>query len=64
MIQATGHGHVVMSTGPFLQAELRVETGGKVNTYISGDEVALPVSLETMMRVQCAVMDVNRVKSS
>ncbi len=61
MIHAAEHGHMVMSTGPFLEFTIRDE-GGK--SYISGDDLAQPASHLTMqIRVQCPNwFDVNRVQ--
>lgn len=64
IVHAAEHGHVIMSTGPFLQAELRVEANGIVNKYISGDDVPIGNQPSKLwMRVQCPNwMDINRVQ--
>lgn len=60
MIHSAEHGHMVMTTGPFLQAEVRVD--GK--SYIAGEDVNLESKPATLwMRVQCPNwFDVNRVQ--
>ncbi len=64
MIFAVEHGRMVMTTGPFLQVQLRTEEHGKDAFYTCGDEVSLgdkPARL--WIRVQCPNwFDINRVQ--
>ena len=60
MIHAAEHGHMIMTSGPFLQAEVQVD--GK--NYIAGDNVSMQgKSGNLKIRVQCPNwMDINRVQ--
>lgn len=64
MVHAIQIGHMVMTTAPFLQAELRATVAGQSRKFISGDRVALGAnSAKLWIRVQCANWyDVNRVQ--
>ena len=64
MIHSAEHGHMVMTTGPFLQVELRVAEGAGVKSYTCGDDVRLGAAGATLwMKVQCPNwFDVNRVQ--
>ncbi len=64
MIHASEHGHLIMTTGPFLETELRIVRDGKPARYGVGEDVQLtrgPANL--WIRVQCPNwFDVNRVQ--
>ncbi|MFO1063715.1 MAG: CehA/McbA family metallohydrolase [Pirellulales bacterium] len=64
MVKASEQGRIIMSTAPFLQAEVRTGDAASMKRYISGDLVPLgkqPAKL--WMRVQCANWyDINRVQ--
>lgn len=67
MIHAAQHGHVVMSTGPFMEVQLSsesTENGGGQRTAGIGDELRLeqdPCRLH--VRIQCPNwLDINRVQ--
>lgn len=64
MIHASEHGHMVMTTGPFLETELRTGKGSAAKKYVCGEDVPLadnPAKL--WVRVQCPNwFDVNRVQ--
>lgn len=65
MIHSAEHGHTVMTTGPFLQAQVRVASDGKTESYISGDDVKLTEGRKAKLwvRVQCPNwFDINRVQ--
>ena len=64
MQRAIEAGHMVMTSAPFLQTELRTKLDGKSQTFIPGSSVSLggnPARL--WIRVQCANWyDINRVQ--
>lgn len=71
MIHSSEHGHMVMTSGPFLQAEVRTEENGETRRYISGDQISFEAlnqtgdgsSLKLWIRVQCPNwFDINRVQ--
>lgn len=64
MRQAIEGGHMVMSSAPFLQTELRATIDGKDQKAIPGSSVALgPNKARLWIRVQCANWyDINRVQ--
>jgi hypothetical protein len=64
MIHAAEHGHMIMTTGPFLEAQVRAKRDGKDEFYISGEDVTPGVSdLRVWVRVQCPNwFDINRVQ--
>ena len=64
MVHAIQIGHMVMSTAPFLQAEVRATISGQTRKFISGDRVPLGDNAARLwIRVQCANWyDVNRVQ--
>ncbi len=64
MIHAAEHGHLIMTTGPFLETQVRLQRDGKDEFYISGEDVALEgAEARIWVRVQCPNwFDVNRVQ--
>lgn len=64
MIHSSEHGHLTMTTGPFLEAEVRVGRGVTARRFISGDDVALGgTPAQLWIRVQCPNwFDINRVQ--
>ena len=66
MIHSAEHGHMVMTTGPFLQVALRVGDQGPDQLSIPGDDVRLQpgaAQAKLWIRVQCPNwFDVNRVQ--
>ena len=64
MIHAAEHGHMVMTTGPFLEAQVRLKRDGKDLYYSCGEDVVLSgESAKLWMCVQCPNwFDVNRVQ--
>ncbi len=64
IIHASEHGHLVMTTGPFLQTQLRVVGDGAAKVYGVGEDVPLGnADAKIWMRVQCPNwFDVNRVQ--
>lgn len=64
MIHASEHGHLIMTTGPFLQAEVRTESDAGTETFLSGDDVLLTDGRAKLwVRVQCPNwFDINRVQ--
>lgn len=64
MVHASEHGHLIMTTGPFLQAEVRVDVDGQPKRYISGEDVDVGERpLKLWVRVQCPNwFDINRVQ--
>ncbi|MEZ6136432.1 MAG: CehA/McbA family metallohydrolase [Pirellulaceae bacterium] len=60
MIHAAEHGHVIMTTGPFLDAAIEVDG----QRYISGEDIDMRGKTATVaIRVQCPNwFDVNRVQ--
>ena len=64
MQRAIEGGHMVMSTAPFLQTELRTMVDGKATKAIPGSTIALSTSpAKLWIRVQCANWyDINRVQ--
>ncbi len=64
MIHSAEHGHMIMTTGPFLEAEVRIERNGQVQRFVSGEDVELDSQGGRLwIRVQCPNwFDVNRVQ--
>jgi hypothetical protein len=64
MVHATEHGHVLMTTGPFMEVAFQAAQAGPHAKGIMGDDVAAPGGkAELHVRVQCANwMDINRVQ--
>lgn len=64
MVHAAEHGHMIMTTGPFLESQVRVQQDGTQQSYISGDDVPLGVTESKLwIRVQCPNwFDINRVQ--
>ncbi len=64
MIHASEHGHVVMTTGPFLETELRQGSGTTSKKFICGEDVRLDdKAAKLWIRVQCPNwFDINRVQ--
>lgn len=66
MIHAAEHGHLVMTTGPFLQVKLRTGSDNSVAEYAAGDNVKLSpeaAAPRLWIRVQCPNwFDINRVQ--
>lgn len=64
IVHAAEHGHVLMTTGPFMTVELTAAQGSKRSKGIMGDDVIAPGGEASLaVRVQCPNwMDVNRVQ--
>ncbi len=66
MIHSAEHGHLVMTTGPFLETKLRIESDGRVEEYISGEDAISKQdspAAKLWIRVQCPNwFDINRVQ--
>ena len=64
VVHTTEQGHVVMTTGPFLEVSLRPSASGDGPAVLPGDEVAPPGGKANLqVRVQCANwLDINRVQ--
>ncbi len=64
LIHSAEHGHMVMTTGPFLESQVRVRRDGADEYYTSGDDVAMQgQKAKLWMCVQCPNwFDVNRVQ--
>jgi len=64
IVHAAEHGHIVMSTGPFLQVDLQAAQQGPHSRGIPGDQVEAPAGKGSLhVRVQCANwLDINRVQ--
>lgn len=64
MIHVAEHGHMVMTTGPFLEAQVRTERAGKAEYYIAGEDVVVGTApAKVWIRVQCPNwFDINRVQ--
>jgi hypothetical protein len=66
MLHSAEHGHVIMTTGPFLETKLRLGAGTTRQEFIPGDDVELPADAgpaKLWIRVQCPNwFDVNRVQ--
>jgi hypothetical protein len=64
IVHAAEHGHVLMTTGPFMEVRLRAAEAGPHAAGIMGDDVVAPGGkAELHVRVQCPNwMDVNRVQ--
>lgn len=64
MVHAAEHGHVLMTTGPFMEVRLKAAQEGRRSTGTMGDDVVAPGGeAELHVRVQCPNwMDVNRVQ--
>ncbi len=63
MIHAAEHGHIVMSTGPFMEVSLRAAEGAQ-QAAIPGDDLRLQAdACRLHVRVQCPNwLDINRVQ--
>ncbi|HEX4129090.1 MAG TPA: CehA/McbA family metallohydrolase [Pirellulales bacterium] len=64
IVHAAEHGHIIMSTGPFLSVRATTAAAGKASTGIAGDELRAPGGKATLaVRVQCPNwFDVDRVQ--
>ena len=64
MVHTTEQGHVVMTTGPFMQVSLQPVNNGDALAVLPGDDVAVPDGKANLtVRVQCANwLDINRVQ--
>jgi hypothetical protein len=64
MVHAAEHGHIIMTTAPFLEVQVRTEVNGQPVRYISGEDVPLGDGTARLwVRVQCANWyDINRVQ--
>jgi hypothetical protein len=64
MVHAAEHGHVVMTTGPFMEVKFKAAQAGPHAEGTMGDDVSAPGGkAELHVRVQCSNwMDVNRVQ--
>ena len=64
MIHSAEHGHMVMTTGPFLETQVRLKRDGKDEYYTCGEDVAMQgQTAKLWMCVQCPNwFDVNRVQ--
>lgn len=64
VIHATEHGHIIMTTGPFLEVKLLAESDGQEQAFISGEDVRLTAGTAKLwVRVQCPNwFDINRVQ--
>lgn len=64
MVHAAEHGHVLITTGPFMEVRLEAAEGGPHGEGTMGDDVAAPGGkCRLHVRVQCPNwMDVNRVQ--
>jgi len=64
MVHAAERGHLVMSSGPFLEVEIRASGGGPDKPAIPGDDLAVPGGQASLrVRVQCPNwFDVDRVQ--
>lgn len=66
MIHSAEHGHLTMTTGPFLEVKLRVGDGDALREYGPGEDVRLTADAKTVrlwVRVQCPNwFDINRVQ--
>ncbi len=66
MIHSAEHGHLVMTTGPFLETKLLVGDGDSTQEFTVGDDVQLKgdsTATRMWIRVQCPNwFDVNRVQ--
>ncbi len=64
MIHAAEHGHIVMTSGPFLEAQVRLNRNGKDEYYTCGEDVLVQNDAARLwMCVQCPNwFDVNRVQ--
>ncbi len=64
MIHSAEHGHMIMTTGPFLEAQIRLQREGQAEYYVSGEDVDLRgADAKLWVRVQCPNwFDINRVQ--
>ncbi len=64
MIHSAEHGHIVMTTGPFLEAQVRLQRDGKAAFYTCGEDVPMQgQTAKLWICVQCPNwFDVNRVQ--
>ncbi len=64
VVHAAEHGHILMTTGPFLQAEVRLQHQGENRRFIAGEEIVVSDGIVPLwIRVQCPNwFDVNRVQ--
>lgn len=64
MIHAAEHGHMVMTSGPFLETQVRIQRNGKAEYYTCGEDVNLKgQTAKLWICVQCPNwFDVNRVQ--
>ncbi|HWB13849.1 MAG TPA: CehA/McbA family metallohydrolase [Pirellulales bacterium] len=64
MVHAAEHGHMVMTSGPYLEVLLAADEAGKKQTGTAGDDLSLPDGKATLkVRVQCPNwFDIDRVQ--
>lgn len=64
MIHAAEHGHMIMTSGPFLESQVRFQKNGRAVYYISGEDALLQdQKAKLWICVQCPNwFDVNRVQ--
>ncbi|MEM7316671.1 MAG: CehA/McbA family metallohydrolase, partial [Planctomycetota bacterium] len=63
MIHSAEHGHMVMTSGPFLEAEIRKAVGTKLARYNVGEDIDYSPGDILWIRVQCPNwFDINRVQ--
>jgi hypothetical protein len=64
MIHSAEHGRMVMTTGPFLQTQVRLKRDGRDEFYTCGEDVVLDqLDAKLWIRVQCPNwFDINRVQ--
>jgi hypothetical protein len=64
MVHTAEHGHIIMTSGPYLEVLLVADEAGNNRTATVGDDVALPSGKATLkVRVQCPNwFDVDRVQ--
>ena len=64
MIHSAEHGHMVMTTGPFLEAQVRLQRDGKAEYYTCGEDVQMKdQTAKLWICVQCPNwFDVNRIQ--
>ncbi|MBW3600396.1 MAG: CehA/McbA family metallohydrolase, partial [Planctomycetes bacterium] len=64
MVHAAEHGHLLMTTGPFMEVRLKAAGASRASSATMGEDIAAPGGkAELHVRVQCPNwMDVNRVQ--
>ncbi len=63
MLHSVEHGHMTMTTGPFLEAEIRQPSGSRLVSFTVGDDLDQTGRELLWIRVQCPNwFDVNRVQ--